>query len=186
MTRVCAVFASLLFMVIVPGTVAGFVPWLLTNWRRANDFPDPIAIRLIGGVLIALGLAVLLHAIVQFAAEGLGTPAPIAPTRHLVVGGPNRFVRNPMYVAVVAMIIGQALLLSSTPLIWYGAFCAIVQVTFVYAYEQPTLSNQFGDEYEKYKTAVPAWLPRLTPWRGPPDKLPQQQSPTPRTSPPDG
>ena len=130
MTRAHAVPASLLFT-IVPGTVAGLVPWLLTNWQRSNDFPDPIAVRLVGGVLIALGLPVLLHAIFRFAVEGLGTPAPIAPTRHLVVGGPNRFVRNPMYVAVVVMIFGQALVLSNTLLMWYGAFCAIIQAVFV-------------------------------------------------------
>jgi protein-S-isoprenylcysteine O-methyltransferase Ste14 len=167
MTRARSLFASLLFTVLVPGTVAGFIPWLLTHWRRAHDFADPIALRMVGFVLVALGLPVLLHSIFRFAVEGLGTPAPIAPTRHLVVGGPNQFVRNPMYIAVVLMIFGQALFLGQMPLVWYGAFCAIVQTVFVHAYEEPTLANQFGKEYRQYKNAVPAWLPRLTPWHPP-------------------
>jgi protein-S-isoprenylcysteine O-methyltransferase Ste14 len=140
---------------------------LLTHWRWAHDFGDPIALRILGVVLIALGLPVLLHAIAEFAVEGLGTPAPIAPTRQLVVSGPNRFVRNPMYIAVVVVIVGQALLLGQISLIWYGVFCGIVQVFFVHGYEEPTLADQFGEEYEEYKKAVRAWVPRLTPWHPP-------------------
>jgi protein-S-isoprenylcysteine O-methyltransferase Ste14 len=167
MIRARWLLSNLLFTVIVPGTVAGFIPWLFTGWRRANDLADPIGVRLIGAVLIVLGLPVLLYAILKYAVEGLGTPAPIAPTRHLVVGGPNRFVRNPMYIAVVLMIFGQALLLGQASLLWYGAFCAIGQAIFVHAYEEPTLSDQFGDEYQQYKQAVRASVPRLTPWHPP-------------------
>ena len=163
--RARSVLGSLLFVVIVPGSVAGLIPWLLTGWRWADDFGDQIAVRVIGGVLIMFGLSVLLYAIYKLALDGLGTPAPIAPTRQLVVEGPNRFVRNPMYIAVVVMIVGQALLLDGVSLLWYGAFCGVCQVIFAHAYEEPALTARFGPEYEQYKKAVPAWLPRLTPWQ---------------------
>ena len=117
-----------------------------------------------GALLIAAGLAVLLHAFARFVMEGIGTPAPVAPTQSLVVGGLYRHVRNPMYIAVAAVIVGQALLLGRTELLVYAvAFMAAV-TTFVRLYEEPVLSRRFGDEYERYRRAVPAWRPRPRRW----------------------
>ncbi len=133
----------------------------MTGWS-ANEWWAPV--RVLGGLLIAAGLAVLFPAFVRFVVEGIGTPAPIAPTEHLVVGGAYRHVRNPMYLAVAALIFGQALLLGQTVLLLYGAaFCVVVAV-FVHGYEEPALTRQFGTEYDDYRRAVPAWLPRRTPW----------------------
>ncbi len=105
----------------------------------------------------------LVHAFSRFVAEGLGTPAPVAPTRHLVVGGLYRWVRNPMYVAVVSCVAGQALLLGREVLWVYAATLLAVFVAFVRGYEEPTLTQQFGSEYEAYRRTVPGWWPRARP-----------------------
>jgi protein-S-isoprenylcysteine O-methyltransferase Ste14 len=120
--------------------------------------------RALGGVLIAAGAAVVLHAFARFAIEGLGTPAPIAPTERLVVGGIYRYVRNPMYLAVGSMIAGQALLLGQTELLGYLLAFAALCLGFVHLYEEPTLQRQHGAEYDAYRHAVPRWIPRLSPW----------------------
>jgi protein-S-isoprenylcysteine O-methyltransferase Ste14 len=96
--------------------------------------------------------------------EGLGTPAPVAAPERLVVGGVYRFVRNPMYVAVLAAIVGQALLLGRLVLLLYAAGTWVAVAAFVRYYEEPTLTRRFGEDYEAYRRAVPAWWPRLRPW----------------------
>ena len=107
----------------MPGTVAGLIPWLLTGWEVRDTLWPPI--RLVGVLLLAAGVAVLLHAFLRFVVEGVGTPAPIAPTKHLVVGGLYRYVRNPMYLAVAATIVGQALALGQLVLLVYAAVFAV-------------------------------------------------------------
>jgi protein-S-isoprenylcysteine O-methyltransferase Ste14 len=151
-------------LVLAPGVVAGLVPWLLTGWHTEDA---PLIARIAGGLLIALGAAFLLHAFARFAFEGLGTPAPVAPTERVVVGGVYRHVRNPMYLAVLATIIGQALLLGRPGLLAYAAVVGVAFVCFVRFYEEPTLADRFGESYERYRRAVPGWRPRLKPWRGP-------------------
>ena len=102
----------------------------------------------------------------RFALQGLGTPAPIAPTQRLVVTGLYRYVRNPIYIAVVAVIFGQALLFGDWRLLWYGALLWLAFHLFVVMYEEPTLKESFGAEYEAFRINVPRWIPRLTAWRG--------------------
>ncbi|MEV6772348.1 isoprenylcysteine carboxylmethyltransferase family protein [Nocardia sp. NPDC051030] len=159
------ILGSLLFTIVVPGTVAGLLPLWISGWRIEHELIPTQTLRVIGVVLILAGLPILLGAIYRFAVEGLGTPAPIAPTRHLVVGGPNRYVRNPMYLAVVSMALGQALLFSQFALLWYAVLIAVGQALFVRFYEEPTLHRQFGADYDEYRQAVPAWIPRRTPWK---------------------
>jgi protein-S-isoprenylcysteine O-methyltransferase Ste14 len=163
MSRARAAAGSLAFLVIAPGVMAGLIPWLLTGWDSTGP---PLALQAAGLVLIAAGAAVLLSAFARFVVDGLGTPAPVAPPEHLVVSGLYRHVRNPMYVAVAATIVGQAALLGRPELLLYAlAFMAMV-AAFVYGYEQPVLSERFGAAYERYRSNVPAWWPRLRPWRG--------------------
>jgi protein-S-isoprenylcysteine O-methyltransferase Ste14 len=126
----------------------------------------PLAVRIAGGALIVLGLAFLLHAFARFVVEGLGTPAPVAPTERLVIGGVYRHVRNPMYLAVGATIVGQALLLGRFGLLAYAAAFGVTVFSFVRLYEEPTLSDRFGASYDAYRRAVPGWMPRLHPWEG--------------------
>lgn len=163
MRRSRAIAGSAVFLLLAPGVVAGLIPWLLTRWQ---SLPFWMPLRIAGALLAGAGLAFLLHAFARFALEGRGTPAPVAPTEHLVVGGVYRYVRNPMYLAVLALIFGQALLFGQPALFWYGLVIAAAFFAFVRLYEEPTLRETFGDEYEAYRKAVPGWLPRLTPWKG--------------------
>jgi protein-S-isoprenylcysteine O-methyltransferase Ste14 len=118
MNRARAAIGSAVFLVIAPGVAAGLVPWLLTGWSTNDWWPPP---RVLGGLMIVAGLAVLLSSFARFASEGVGTPAPVAPTERLVVGGVYRYVRNPMYLAVDALIVGQAFLLGQAVLLVYAA-----------------------------------------------------------------
>ncbi len=111
--RWAAVAGSLVFLVLVPGTVAGAIPFWMTGWRVHPPLLGLPASRVVGGVLVLLGLASLVESILRFAVVGLGTPAPVAPPTRLVISGQYRLVRNPMYVAVVAIVLGQALLLDA-------------------------------------------------------------------------
>ncbi len=156
-----AALGSVLFFLAAPGVMAGLVPWAITGY---DDRGGPVA-TLIGAVLVVVGLAALVACFVQFVREGRGTPAPVAPTRELVVGGLYRWVRNPMYLAVATVILGQAVLFASVGvLVWLGIF-AIAVVSFVTGYEEPTLRETYGESYDAYRAAVPGWWPRLTPWR---------------------
>jgi protein-S-isoprenylcysteine O-methyltransferase Ste14 len=161
-----AAVGSLVFLVLVPGIVAGLVPWWLTGWRGREQLPYWLPLRVGGWILVAAGIAVLLHAFVRFVVEGLGTPAPLAPTERLVVGGLYRYVRNPMYLAVAAIIVGQALVLGRPSLLLYVAAFAAAVVAFVHWYEEPTRRRRFGAQYEAYRRAVPPWWPRRDPWVG--------------------
>ncbi len=160
--RLRAAVGSLLFLVVTPGVVAGLVPWGLTGWKVAHP---PLIIAVVGYVILVAGVVVLLHAFVRFVTEGVGTPAPVAPTRHLVIGGLYRYVRNPMYIAVALTILGQAMVLGRPVLLVYALIFGVTVGSFVHLYEQPTLARRFGAEYDAYRDAVPAWLPRRTPWR---------------------
>ena len=164
-SRAAALAGSALFLVIAPGTVAGLLPFLISRWRRSGDFGGSEAIELAGLVLILAGGAALLECFFRFAWTGLGTPAPVAPTRKLVVSGLYRHVRNPMYVAVVTLVIGQALWFGSLDLLAYGAAVWLAFHLFVLLYEEPTLRRQFPDDYADYTRHVRRWLPRLRPWR---------------------
>lgn len=158
-----AAIGSALFFLVAPGVVVGLVPWWLTRWAA---LPTPLPLRILGGLLLVLALPLLVSAFVRFVRDGLGTPAPVAPTERLVVSGAYRYVRNPMYVAVIGAIVGQALLLGQTVLLGYAALVAFLVVSFVRLYEEPVLRKQFGEAYEAYRRAVPGWLPRLHPWKG--------------------
>jgi protein-S-isoprenylcysteine O-methyltransferase Ste14 len=166
MRKPSAIAGTAVFLILVPGVVAGLAPWLLTN-GYGLPLSSSAAMIAAGSILVMAGLAVLLHSFARFAFEGAGTPAPIAPTERLVVGGAYRYVRNPMYVAVLSIIIGQALLFAGWSLVLYAGVVAAVVFTFVRLYEEPTLARRYGDEYEAYRRAVPGWLPRLTPWVAP-------------------
>jgi protein-S-isoprenylcysteine O-methyltransferase Ste14 len=155
--RARAAAGSALFLAAAPGVMAGLVPYLLTG----GDAADPsLAARLAGAALTLAGGAVLLSAFARFVRDGLGTPAPIAPTERLVVQGLYRYVRNPMYLAVTATILGQWLLLGRPVLLAYAITFAAITYAFVRGYEEPTLHATFGEEYERYRASVPGWWPR--------------------------
>ena len=164
MRRPTAAAGSALFFAIAPGVVAGLVPWWLTGWRVRGPLAHWAPVRAAGLTMLILGAVVLIHAFARFVAEGRGTPAPLAPTERLVVGGLYRHVRNPMYLAVVASITGQALALAQPVLLAYAAAVWVTTASFVRWYEEPALARQFGAQYETYRRGVPAWRPRIRPW----------------------
>jgi protein-S-isoprenylcysteine O-methyltransferase Ste14 len=159
--RIKAALGSLAFLVLAPGVFAGVLPWLITDWRPLPPGDGPGALLWTGLFLIVAGLAVVLEAFARFAWEGFGTPAPVAPTRTLVVSGFYRFVRNPMYVAVTALIVGQAVLFASWGVALYGVVIAAAFHAFVLLYEEPTLRRAYGEEYAAYCAATPRWMPRF-------------------------
>ncbi len=164
MRRPTAAAGSALFFAIAPGVVAGLVPWWLTRWQVRGRLTDWVPVRVAGLIILILGAIVLVQAFARFVAEGHGTPAPVAPTERLVIGGLYRYVRNPMYLAVVAAITGQALALGQPVLLGYAAVVWVCVASFVRWYEEPTLTRQFGAQYEEYRQGVPAWRPRTRPW----------------------
>jgi protein-S-isoprenylcysteine O-methyltransferase Ste14 len=166
--RAVALAGSAVFLVIAPGTVAGYVPWAFTRWSVGPALLGIAALRVAGALLLALGAVGLLDCFRRFAVEGLGTPAPVRPPRTLIITGLYRFVRNPMYCAIVAAVAGQALILGSTALLWYGAALWLMFHVWVLIYEEPRLTDSFGPAYRAFCGAVPRWVPRLTRWRGPP------------------
>jgi protein-S-isoprenylcysteine O-methyltransferase Ste14 len=165
--RRAAAIGTAIFLLLVPGTAAGVIPWLLTGWH-GREPPLPFAIRLSGLALLIAGAVILISAFARFVTEGRGTPAPVTPTERLVMGGLYRFVRNPMYLAVTATIVGQALLLGRLELFVYAVLFLGTTAAFAHWYEEPTLLRQFGPEYENYRRAVPGWWPRRHAWE--PDK----------------
>jgi len=167
--KVWAIVGSAVFLVIAPGFVAGLVPWWISHWRLEAPFFGMLLFRFAGGLLIALGVAGLLDSFVRFAVQGVGTPAPVFPTRHLVITGLYRYVRNPMYVAVVSTILGQGLVLGNVRLLEYGGLVWLLFHLFVLVYEEPTLGASFGSEYKVFCAEVPRWIPRFTPWRSHPE-----------------
>jgi protein-S-isoprenylcysteine O-methyltransferase Ste14 len=162
MSRPAALAGAILFLFIAPGTIAGLIPYWIAGWPRPDG---PIVLTVAGAILIVGGLLLLLECFARFALQGRGTPAPVAPPTKLVVTGPYRRVRNPMYVAVVAIILGQAALFGSLPLLVYAGVVWLGFHLFVLAYEEPTLRQTFPQDYAAFFAAVPRWLPRLRPWR---------------------
>ena len=161
--RVRAWGGTFVFLVITPGVVAGLIPRVITGWRMpwTGAWVSPVTI--VAAVVISSGVLVLLDAFIRFARAD-GTPAPPAPTAHLVVVGPYRYVRNPMYLAVLAIILGQALLFGSVGAAFYAGLVLLAVVLFVRGYEEPTLEDEYGDEYREYRRSVRGWIPRVRPW----------------------
>jgi protein-S-isoprenylcysteine O-methyltransferase Ste14 len=152
------VIKTILFTIFVPGTVAVLLPWWIaagfrnSGWRFATS---------VGVVVIALGAAIYFRCAWEFAIRGLGTPAPIAPTKFLVKTALHRHVRNPMYIGVALVIFGEAVLFRSRYVAEYGVAMLLTAHVFVVLYEEPTLRRRFGQEYENYRQAVPRWIPRF-------------------------
>jgi protein-S-isoprenylcysteine O-methyltransferase Ste14 len=145
-----------------PGIVVVLLPYLITRWQPGQP-PWPLAVRALGVALIAAGGLVMVATFVRFPREGTGTPFPTNPpsSRKVIVGGPYRYVRNPMYESFLVANIGQALLLSSIALLIYAPVLLVALMLFVRGYEERTLAKRFGAEYEAYRSQVPGWWPRF-------------------------
>lgn len=147
-----------LFTIVVPGTVAVAIPrWLLAEYPQ----PENSILSWLGAICMVCGAAIYFRCAWEFAVRGLGTPAPIAPTKFLVTTALHRYVRNPMYLGVALFILGEAAFFHSLHLVLYGGLMLSVAHVFVVLYEEPTLHRQFGKSYEEYRRSVPRWIPRL-------------------------
>jgi protein-S-isoprenylcysteine O-methyltransferase Ste14 len=156
--RLWAIFKTLLFTVLVPGAVTVLIPYYLLPAGTRAEFSGW---RFLGPPLIVLGAAGYFWCAWNFAWRGLGTPAPIDPPRILVARGPYRFVRNPMYVSVLTVVVGEAVLFASLSILIAAAIGWLFFHTFVVLYEEPTLRSKFGSSYEGYCRQVPRWVPKL-------------------------
>ena len=166
-TTARAVLGSFAFFLAAPGVVAGVVPFLLSGWSmQAPLFGLPVG-RVVGVAAVIAGLACLLDCFARFALEGRGTPAPVGQTEVLVASGLYRFVRNPMYVCVLTIVAGQALLFGQALLLAYAGLLLLAFHLQVRLYEEPQLRRRFEGSYETYCQHVRRWWPRLNPWRGP-------------------
>jgi protein-S-isoprenylcysteine O-methyltransferase Ste14 len=150
---------TVIFTILAPGTVTILIPgWLLSSPMGAASF-DIGAFRYIGIGPILIGASIYLWCAWDFTFAGKGTPAPIDPPKELVVRGLYRYVRNPMYVGMVAVLIGETLFFQSLALAAYVGAVLLVFTLFVVLYEEPALTRKFGDSYRRYREAVPRWIP---------------------------
>jgi len=165
-TRTRAIVGSCVFFWAAPGLVAGVGPFVLVGWTMQPPLFGLPGGRMVGAAAVAAGLACLLDCFARFALEGRGTPAPVAQTEVLVASGLYRCVRNPMYISVLLIVSGQALLFGHARLFAYAGVLLVVFHLFVLLHEEPSLRRRFGESYETYCLHVGRWRPRLTPWRG--------------------
>jgi len=151
---------SLLWTILLPGVFAGYVPWRFFGLGRTQfDLTSPT--QLLGFVCIGLGVALLAACIFEFARSGQGTLSPVDPPRHLVVRGLYRYLRNPMYLSVTMIILGEALVTHSVALAIYWAVWFTCANLFVMVYEEPTLRLRFGESYDEYTQRIGRWIPRF-------------------------
>jgi protein-S-isoprenylcysteine O-methyltransferase Ste14 len=149
---------------IAAGIGAGLVPWWISHWKVGAPLFGLPLIPALGAFLVVLGIIVVVDSFARFAFQGLGTPAPVFPTRHLVVTGFYRYVRNPIYLAAVSVILGEGMILGDVNVLAYGALAWLGTHWFVVAHEEPTLRKTFGSEYDAFCLNVPRWVPRLSAW----------------------
>ncbi len=152
---------TIIFTIIVPGTVLVWMPYWLLSSSTVSSPLDSAVFRYFGVIPILLGATIILWCAWDFTFAGKGTPAPMDPPKRLVVRGLYRYVRNPMYIGVLSAITGEALLFQSLALIEYGAAAFVFTYLFVIFYEEPTLRRKFGESYKNYCKEVPRWIPRI-------------------------
>ena len=155
--RALLAIRALFFVAILPGVVAGYVPYRILLASSGFHFPALHPASVAASVLALIGVIVLLRCVWDFFARGKGTLAPIDPPRHLVVSGLYRYTRNPMYNGVLAVLLGEAWLFSSTSMLEYALFVIVAFHLFVVLYEEPVLDAQFHESYRAYRKAVPRW-----------------------------
>lgn len=149
------IFKTLIFTILVPGTVTILIPrWLLSETLTPNN-----PLRYFGLIPLALGVVIYLWCAWDFATFGRGTPVVFDPPKKLVARGLYRFVRNPMYIGILSILFGEAVLFFSSSLAGYAIVVGAIFHTFVVLYEEPALQKQFGESYRSYFAQTPRWLP---------------------------
>jgi protein-S-isoprenylcysteine O-methyltransferase Ste14 len=150
---------NLIFTILQPGIVAGLVPFLILDDKRNNPFVQPLQLHHYSGAIIFfIGLAVMLSCIIIFAVKGRGTLSPADPTKKLVISGLYKFSRNPMYVGVTLILIGESIFFQTINLWIYSLFVFIAFNIFTMLFEEPRLRKDFGEEYNRYCQKVRRWV----------------------------
>jgi len=163
MRRPVAAVVSLGWGLAVGGTFGVLLPWLLGYWHLHRPLPGWAIAQTAGAVLLCVGVIPVVQSFIDFAASD-GTPVPVAAPPCLVVRGFYRYVRNPIYVGFVAVLLGETMITGSLGLLKYTAIAWCVGAAGVRFYEEPVLARKFGAEYTAYRRAVRAWIPRRHPW----------------------
>lgn len=149
---------SLLWVVLMPGIVTGYIPWRFFGFNR-SIFDSVDAFLVVGLAVVLTGVALLATCVWEFARRGRGTLSPVDPPRHLVVRGLYRYVRNPMYLAVSIILLGEALAMRSLDLVMYWAVFFLLANLFIIGYEEPYLRRRFTASYDEYAARVGRWIP---------------------------
>jgi protein-S-isoprenylcysteine O-methyltransferase Ste14 len=163
MSRVLPIVKTLVFTVLVPGTVAVYLPRRILLSRAAVDLLPVEALRFVGVPIAAAGALTYLWCAWDFATAGRGTPAPIDPPRELVARGLYRRVRNPMYIGIALLLLGEAIFFRSRALLFYAGAVVLFLHLFVVFYEEPALARKFAEAYARYCDSVPRWIPKIRP-----------------------
>jgi protein-S-isoprenylcysteine O-methyltransferase Ste14 len=161
--RLAAAVITVAWGTALGGAFGCLLPYLLGDWQPHQPLPYWVIARVAGGLLIAAGMAPIVASFVTFG-QARGTPVPVASPPRLVVRGCYRYVRNPIYVGFMIVLAGEALLFGSRAMAEYAAIAWCIGAAAVRWYEEPALTRKFGPEYEAYRSAVRAWIPRLHPW----------------------
>jgi protein-S-isoprenylcysteine O-methyltransferase Ste14 len=158
---VLVAFKTLIFSVLVPGTVAVWIPYRLVSSPASRGSIPLASLRYAGLAAMLVGVLIYLWCAWDFTFAGKGTPAPIDPPKELVVRGLYKYVRNPMYIGVLSLVLGQAIWFEAFRLFAYSGLVFLLFSAFVFLYEEPALTRKFGDSYNRYCEKVPRWIPRL-------------------------
>jgi protein-S-isoprenylcysteine O-methyltransferase Ste14 len=153
---------TIAFTVIAPGTLIVLIPYLLSLLNLGRISVESYSPGFLGWTLVLVGAAMYFWSAFNFTFLGKGTPAPIAPPKTLVIRGLYRFVRNPMYIGAIFILLGETLLFGSILVLAYAALRVLLWHRFVVSYEEPRLRTRFGEAYERYCSSVPRWLPRFS------------------------
>jgi protein-S-isoprenylcysteine O-methyltransferase Ste14 len=150
-----------LFSLILPITVLIIVPSLIERRPVIASSAELIP----GGILLAIGLFIMTQTILTFIRIGKGTLAPWSPTRKLIVGGMYAYVRNPMILGVITVLLAESLVFNSRSIFMWAVLFYVINTVYFIILEEPALEKRFGEEYRSYKRNVPRWIPRMKPWR---------------------
>jgi protein-S-isoprenylcysteine O-methyltransferase Ste14 len=158
-----AALSAAAFFLMAPLVMGGVLPWWISRWHPGPRVPGQSLLTIVGAAATAAGVVVVVEAFVRFVRHGRGTPAPYDPARRLVVSGAYRYVRNPMYVGLMLVVLGQALILRHGALLAYALVLFTAFHLRIVLKEEPELRQRFGDEYDEYCRRVQRWIPRGNP-----------------------
>ncbi len=152
---------NLIFTILQPGIVAGLIPYLILGDKVNDIFVQQLfspELHNSGIIIFLIGLVIMLTCIINFAVKGKGTLSPADPTKKLVISGLYRFSRNPMYVGVTLILIGEAIFFQSVQLLIYSLLVFLAFNIFTILVEEPRLKKDFGEEYNRYCKKVSRWI----------------------------